>query len=193
MVVNRKRYPRYYIYHLRVLDLQQLLHGEYDENEVRKDFTPTEKVAIGQAIEAEIAAENAARQQEGRKKGGETGGRGRPKAESNGDSLKANSLQAKTAKQPQTRTVAAKKAGMSDHTYTKAKAVVAAAQAEPERFGDLPAKMDAEDNVEAAYKAMQHRRHAEAKADDPREQVSVRGHSRATSTMYPSRQSVPSP
>ena len=59
---------------MRVLDLQKLLHGEYDENEVRKDFTPTEKVAIGQAIEAVIAAENAARQQEGRKQGGKTAG-----------------------------------------------------------------------------------------------------------------------
>ncbi|GIW56251.1 MAG: hypothetical protein KatS3mg082_2655 [Nitrospiraceae bacterium] len=37
-----------------VLEVPSLLEGEYAENEIRKDFTPSERVAIGQAIEAEI-------------------------------------------------------------------------------------------------------------------------------------------
>lgn len=151
---------------VRILDLTKLLHGEYDENEVRKDFTPTEKVAIGLAIEAEIAAENATRQREGRKKGGETGGRGRPKAETNGDSSQVNYPQAKAPKPAThyTRERAATKAGMAGKTYAKAKAVVEAAEANPDRYGDLPAKMDAENNVDGAYKAMQQRTRAAQRA-----------------------------
>ena len=38
----------------RVLDLDSILAGQYAENEVRKDFTPSERVAIAKAIEAEI-------------------------------------------------------------------------------------------------------------------------------------------
>lgn len=36
------------------LDLESLLAGEYAENEFRKDFTVTERVAIGAAIEVEL-------------------------------------------------------------------------------------------------------------------------------------------
>ncbi len=39
----------------RVLDIQSILQGEYDENDIRKDFTPSEKVAIARAIEADLA------------------------------------------------------------------------------------------------------------------------------------------
>jgi len=37
-----------------VLDIQSILQGEYDENDVRKDFTPSEKVAIARTIEKEL-------------------------------------------------------------------------------------------------------------------------------------------
>jgi len=37
-----------------VLEVSSLVEGEYAENEIRKDFTPSERVAIGKAIEAEI-------------------------------------------------------------------------------------------------------------------------------------------
>ena len=37
-----------------VLEVSSIVEGEYAENEVRKDFTPSERVAIGKAIEAEI-------------------------------------------------------------------------------------------------------------------------------------------
>jgi ParB-like chromosome segregation protein Spo0J len=34
----------------RIVDVSSLLAGEYHENEVRKDFTPSERVAIAKAI-----------------------------------------------------------------------------------------------------------------------------------------------
>ncbi len=37
-----------------VLQVASIVEGEYAENEIRKDFTPSERVAIGKAIEAEI-------------------------------------------------------------------------------------------------------------------------------------------
>lgn len=46
--------------------------------------------------------------------------------------------------EPRTRDKVGKALGVSGKTYEKAKQVVAAAEAEPEMFGDLPAKMNAE-------------------------------------------------
>ncbi len=38
----------------RVVEVRSITAGEYAENELRKDFTPSERVAIGRALEAEI-------------------------------------------------------------------------------------------------------------------------------------------
>lgn len=38
----------------RIVDVTSILAGEYHENEVRKDFTPSERVAIAKAIEQQI-------------------------------------------------------------------------------------------------------------------------------------------
>src|SRR5687768_1117393 len=35
----------------RIVDVTSILAGEYAENEVRKDFTPSERVAVARAIE----------------------------------------------------------------------------------------------------------------------------------------------
>jgi ParB family chromosome partitioning protein len=37
-----------------VVDLESILIGEYSENQFRKDFTPSERAAIGEAIEASL-------------------------------------------------------------------------------------------------------------------------------------------
>jgi ParB-like chromosome segregation protein Spo0J len=37
-----------------VLEVSSIVEGEHAENEIRKDFTPSERVAIGRPIEAEI-------------------------------------------------------------------------------------------------------------------------------------------
>jgi len=39
---------------VRIVDVQSITQGENDENEIRKDFTPSERVAIAEAIKAEI-------------------------------------------------------------------------------------------------------------------------------------------
>ena len=38
----------------RIVDVSSILAGEYHENEVRKDFTPSERVAIARAIERQV-------------------------------------------------------------------------------------------------------------------------------------------
>ena len=38
----------------RVVDVTSLVEGEHDENELRKDFTNSERVAIGKAIEEQL-------------------------------------------------------------------------------------------------------------------------------------------
>lgn len=38
----------------RVIDVPSIIAGEHDENEIRKDFTPSERVAIAKAIEEKI-------------------------------------------------------------------------------------------------------------------------------------------
>jgi hypothetical protein len=42
----------------RTLDIRSILEGEYDENETRKDFTISEKVALARAIEKELKGRN---------------------------------------------------------------------------------------------------------------------------------------
>jgi len=37
---------------VRVVSIDAIAFGEHDENEIRKDFTPSERVAIGSAAEA---------------------------------------------------------------------------------------------------------------------------------------------
>ena len=38
----------------RIVDVRSIIQGEYAENEVRKDFTPSERVAIAKAIEKQV-------------------------------------------------------------------------------------------------------------------------------------------
>jgi len=81
----------------RIIRVSSIVAGEYAENEIRKDFTPSERVAIGKAMEAKF---------------GERRGRQNPRncAELKGDD---------------TREIAAKRAGFSSKdTYERAKKVV---------------------------------------------------------------------
>jgi len=73
---------------------------------------------------------------------------------------------------------------MSGRTYTKAKAVMAAAEANPARFGDLPAKMDAENNVEAAHKALQQRQTTDILGKSPRQMADEDAARRWTKSLH---------
>ena len=85
-----------------VLEVSSIVEGECAENEIRKDFTPSERVAIAKALEAEI----------GKRQGQRT------------DKELPPNL-AEVAPGVETRDVAAKRAGFGGHsTYEQAKKVV---------------------------------------------------------------------
>ena len=88
----------------RVVQVSSIIAGEYHENEIRKDFTPSERVAIGEALEKAIGHRKGANQYHSKE-------------------LDQNFGQAKRNK---TAEVAAKNAGFGNpETYRQAKNVVA--------------------------------------------------------------------
>jgi N6-adenosine-specific RNA methylase IME4 len=85
-----------------ILDLDALIDAEADENRIRKAFTPSERVAIGRALESQLGERQGKRADLGKlpQKFAEVAGR-------------------------ETRDVAAEKAGFDNHTtYEQAKAVI---------------------------------------------------------------------
>ena len=101
----------------RIVRVSSILAGEYAENEIRKDFTPSERVAIGKAIEAEIGSRQGLRTDQG---------------------LVGNCAQVVSG--VKTREIAAAKAGFdSPRTYERAKKVVEKA------VDEVLAQMDAGD------------------------------------------------
>jgi len=116
---------------VRVVGMDEVVVGELAENEVRKDFTVSERVAIGKAVEARI--------------GNRRGERTDKLSQEIGEVQKGR----KTSEQ------AAAKAGFgNDETYRQAKAVVTAADAEPEKFGKLVEEMDATGKVQGPHKKL---------------------------------------
>ncbi|MBX7071953.1 MAG: hypothetical protein K1X71_02295 [Pirellulales bacterium] len=105
--------------------VDKLLLAERDENTIRKDFLPSEAVAIGGALEVYERKKAKERQREGGKKGGE----------SKGKALENFATPSRATDK------VAQAVGMSRPTYEKAKAVVEAAKADPKAFGDLPKLM----------------------------------------------------
>jgi ParB/RepB/Spo0J family partition protein len=99
-------------------DALDLLRAELDENTCRKDFTPEEAVIAAERIEA-LERQNAAdRQKASLKRGSEQPRAGNLPAREKG----------------QTRDKVSAAVGMKPRTYEKAKAVVAARDAEPEKY-----------------------------------------------------------
>ena len=86
----------------RIVDVTSILNGEYAENEVRKDFTPSERVAIARAVEKQV----------GNRRGQRT------------DKQPVQNF-AQVGAGQKTRDVAAEKAGFGNHeTYRQASKVV---------------------------------------------------------------------
>jgi ParB family chromosome partitioning protein len=131
-------------------DALLLLEAERDENTCRKDFSKTEAVALGMAIEA-IEREQAKLRQ--RHHGGTAPGR-----------TKNTSGNLPEVSAGTTRDKAAEVVGMSPRTYDKAKQVVEAAEKEPEKFGDLPAAMNQFDKVDPAFQELKRRQGSEVPA-----------------------------
>jgi ParB-like chromosome segregation protein Spo0J len=126
-----------------VIDVTDLLAAERAENEQRKDFTASEAVAIGRLIEGQARPDPL-----------ETGKRrwDTRRAHAVGESPTRSERKACVAD------VAAKAVGMARQKYTQAKAVVAAAEADPTKFGDLVAVMDESRNVAGTHRELERRK-----------------------------------
>ena len=128
----------------RVVDLDAVARGEHDENALRKDFTPSEAVAIGRALEPmerEAAKERMIDAHS---------------SESFSGLDKGNALDR-----------VASTVGMSRPTFVKAQEIVEAAEREPERYAPLVEQMDRTGNVHGAFKELQRARKQEAKQTLP--------------------------
>jgi ParB family chromosome partitioning protein len=123
-----------------VIDFDDALAAEHDENEMRKDFSPSEAVAIGVMIEEREREKAKVRQKEH----GETA----PGQQKN---TGENFTQVFNAK---SRDIAAAAVGWSGPTYDKAKAVVHAARQDPDAYTDLVEAMDRTGKVSAAYRQL---------------------------------------
>jgi len=117
-----------------VVDLDDVLRGEHDENTKRKDFAPSEAVAIGEARE-ELE---------------------RAKARERLAVTSVKFTEVRDCEKGEALNKVAASVFMSRPTYTKAKAVVEAAEAEPEKFQAIADKMDRTGNISGAYKEMRH-------------------------------------
>jgi N6-adenosine-specific RNA methylase IME4/ParB-like chromosome segregation protein Spo0J len=131
------------------VDLEAVARGELAENEVRKDFTLSEAVAIKRALEPleKVAAKErqAAR-----------GGKGR---------IASGKLP--TAITGRAADKAAKATGMTRRTLEKAEAIVDVAEAEPEKFGKLLEQMDDTGRVNGVYRRLKIAKQAEQIRKEP--------------------------
>jgi hypothetical protein len=123
----------------RGIDLDNPLGAELDENTLRKEFTPSERCEIAEAMEAHERE----KAQERQAKAGPKEGRGKKK---NGGGNLPQAVE--TGK---SRDIIAARVGWSGKTYDKAKAVVQAAEKD-EDYGGLVEHMDRTGNVDAAYR-----------------------------------------
>ena len=124
-------------------DELRMLRAERDENTCRKALAPSEAVATvatRQAVEEKLARDRMLA--------------GQPCAKF---------AQGETGK---TRDKVAAALGMSGYTYEKAKAVVAAAQAEPEVYEAVLVEMDKSGNVDRAYKKVKRQNDKDRKSPD---------------------------
>lgn len=135
--------------------VDDVLHAEGDENTCRKDFTPSEAVAFQRAIEA---AEKAAAKARQREHGKTAPGKSKPNTSSK--------LEEVSPAERTTRARTAKPTGYSATTLDKARAVVEAAEQEPEKFAPVVEEMDRSGRVDPAFRLLE-----QAKAKEQGEQV----------------------
>lgn len=118
-----------------------LLQAEQDENTCRLDFTPSEAVAIGKLLEDFERPKAKERLSEAGRMGGKNKG----------------SVNFTDPSRGNTRDKVAAAVGMSGVTYEKAKAVVEAAEKDPETFGPVVEEMDRTGRVSPAFKKIHKR------------------------------------
>lgn len=139
-----------------IVSVDDLLSAERDENEVRKDFTPTEAVAIGRLIEEQEKPRVIEQRRQNIRKAA---------------AVKAGVDPGETpvtTKVGETREKVGRAVGMSGFTYDRAKKVVLAAEEDPEKYGDLPAKMDETGQVLPVFHELERRGGAKLLKDAPK-------------------------
>ena len=129
-----------------VVDLDAVVRGEFAENAVRKDFSLSEAVAIKRALEPLEKA--AAKERQG------------TRTDKHPGKLPISSKGRAADK-------AAKATGMARRTLEKAEAIVAAAEAEPERFGKLLEDMDRTGRANGVYRRLKIAKQAELIRAEP--------------------------
>ena len=130
----------------RVIDLDNIIDGEYAENVYRKEYTPSEAVAIAEALEPKIKEKAKERQK-------------RLKVKPEAESSCCGNLPQQTNEDfgKKTRDVLGEVVGMSGSSLEKAREVIEKGQKDPDSYGDLSKKMDETGNVDSAYKEMKKR------------------------------------
>jgi ParB family chromosome partitioning protein len=151
----------------RVVDLANIVRGEHDEYVERKPFTRSEAVAIGRALEAHERPNAARRQAAGRAR--RQNGKKQPAAPGSGHLPEPEPV---VEDKGQTRDKVAAIVGMSGRTYEKAKAVVAAAAADPGRHGHLVEQMDRTGKVDPAFRQITKQQTAEVQPAPPNKKPS---------------------
>ena len=138
-----------------------LLRAERDENTCRKDLSPSEAVAIGERIESVLRPQAEARKFDGQVAGGHARQGSlvatfhQAKRDGFGNPLPDPTQQpTPQSAPPKTRDAVGASVGMSGKTYEKAKAVVEAARAEPEKYEPLVEQMDTSGKVDRAFKTL---------------------------------------
>jgi N6-adenosine-specific RNA methylase IME4/ParB-like chromosome segregation protein Spo0J len=129
-----------------VLDLDQIVRGEYAENFLRKAFTPSEFAEIADALEPIERQAAKKRQREA----------GHTKAPGNFPEARGAALDH-----------VARAIGKDRKTIAKAREVRDAAKADPARFGELAAAMDRTGHVDGPYKRLKVARQAETIRAEP--------------------------
>ena len=136
----------------RVIKIASIVDGELAENDIRKDFTASERVAIAETVAAELR---------------ERERRGRP-IDPEIRAIARVSQVPETADERETRSLAAKRAGFgSARNLNRAKAVVEAAEEDPEAFEDLVSQMDRTGKINGAHKELEKRRVAKILSAQP--------------------------
>jgi N6-adenosine-specific RNA methylase IME4 len=126
-----------------VVDIDEIVRGEWSENSQRKDFTPSEIVALKRAIEPKL------REEAKERRGART-------------DLRGNSPDVDAPPAGRAADKVAGFVGRDRKTISKAEAVVEAAEAEPAKYGKLVEAMDRTGRVNGPFKRLQVLKQSEA-------------------------------
>ena len=121
-----------------VVNLKDLVAGEYSENERRKDFTPSEAVAIAEALEKREKEKAKLRQ----KQAGKKFGKGK---------IASGNFPEAIIEKGQTRDKIARPTGYSSKTLEKARELINAAREDP-KYQPFVDEMDKTGKVDGIYK-----------------------------------------